>query len=469
MKRIRDNPMMACMVVQQLDDANFAWLDKELATLEHARNGDLIPLMSVMVQRLTSGGISTTEVHGIMHDKDERKVWNAVNAEYEIAPKPSHIHILIRFPKGSKSTLAALSYALGVDEQFIEKPNRGKFAYDNMLAYLTHVKYSEKFQYPAEYVFSFTQNDPTRDYKAIHAERYEEWLIGRATVNKKKAALNIDMLEEMILTGQVMKEQIVLTDDLFNIYSHNARACEDALMVYGERRAYKTLQSLKQGKYKMAVFYITGQAGSGKTRMAKMFVDKLIKESEGYDEKWRVCHTAASNPMDDYRGEEILLMDDMRGSSLSASDWLKLLDPYNSSPTSARYKNKTPACRVIVITSTRDPLEFFYYCKALGGGDRSEAMDQFMRRIQCLTRVIKADSFEDATAVIGAGKQGDTYIARIPATNANSFSNEVSLTYHFEDGEEVPLAEAVDTLLNIVRDNNNINSVPLEVITDDTP
>jgi len=48
-------------------------------------------------------------------------------------------------------------------------------------------------------------------------------------------------------------------------------------------------------------------------------------------------------------------------------------------------------------------------------------------------------------------------------------SLKVSLTYHFEDGEEVPLAEAVDTLLNIVRDNNNINSVPLEVITDDTP
>lgn len=77
-------------------------------------------------------------------------------------------------------------------------------------------------------------------------------------------------------------------------------------------------------------------------------------------------------------------MDDLRGMAMTASDWLKLLDPDRANVGSARYHNRQIACRAVIINSERDVLDFFYFVK--GSGDRSEAMDQFFRRI--LARVI---------------------------------------------------------------------------------
>ena len=145
-------------------------------------------------------------------------------------------------------------------------------------------------------------------------------------------------------------------------------------------------------------------------------------------------------------------MDDVRGSALSASDWLKLLDPYNASPASARYKNKTPACRAIVITSTKDPVEFFYYCKQMGGGDRSEALDQFMRRIQMLTHVIKADDFIDARVQLGGQKKGEEYQRIMDG-------HPVALTYGFDYGDKDYSAdEALARMVDVVAQSNNLQS-----------
>ena len=83
---------------------------------------------------------------------------------------------------------------------------------------------------------------------------------------------------------------------------------------------------------------------------------------------------------DEVNGEEILLLDDVRGDSLTASDWLKVLDPYNISPISARYQNKIGAAKVIIITSSKHPLTFFYHTK----GNNREDLSQYVRRIEHL-------------------------------------------------------------------------------------
>ena len=151
-------------------------------------------------------------------------------------------------------------------------------------------------------------------------------------------------------------------------------------------------------------------------------------------------------------------MDDVRGSALSASDWLKLLDPYNASPASARYKNKTPACRAIVITSTKDPVEFFYYCKQMGGGDRSEALDQFMRRIQMLTHVIKADDFSEARVRLGEQEQCDRYLKTVGDTDDGyRYPAKVELSYRFDYGsDDYSTDEAVSRMVEVVAHSNNL-------------
>lgn len=462
-KRVSDNKLKTCMIVQQMNEEFFDWTDEELASIKKSSDGNASFIADVIGKRLQSAGMEIAESYTIIHNSDVRKKWDDVSLSYVIEKKPNHFHMVIKFVEGCEQTAKKIANAVGVEMQFVEKAGKGRFAYDNMLAYLIHSKYEDKFQYDSSAVYSACYRKdkvPFKSYEEIYSYRREDWLVGKSAVKKQKADIGIDFLEEMILTGQVSKSEVLLTDDYYNIYSRNSRRCEDAFRVYGERRAYKTLNALERGEFKLSVFFITGIAGSGKTRLAKAFVNSLIKSSADYSEEWRVCQTAATNPMDEYNGEEILLMDDVRGSAMTASDWLKLLDPYNISPSSARYRNRTPACRVIVITSTKEPIEFFYYCKQMGGGDRSEALDQFMRRIQCLTRVIKSSDFADTTAMISEGKSGRAY-------NALVGEESVSLTYKFNDEKKYTFNEAVDILVEKTLANNFLNSEDGQVSIDD--
>lgn len=454
--------LRTCMVVQQLEDQYYhGWSAEELKAVELARvTGDLSGIMNIIGSRLFEKNIGAQEMHGIIHNEDYREVWSEVECNYTVEKKSEHFHIVIKFMDGATSTLQNIASAIGFELQAIEKAKKGKYSYDNMLSYLIHIKNPDKSQYDYKKVISCGLSDADgkpmyKQYVDIYREQKQDWEKGRAKVKAQQAKTDIDELEEMILTGQLTKSQVVLTDGYFTVYSRNARRCEDAFRVYGERRAYKTLQAMQNGEFKLSVFFITGVAGSGKTRMAKQFVDLLIKASSDYDEAWRVCQTAATNPMDDYNGEEILFMDDVRGSAMSASDWLKLLDPHNISPSSARYHNKVPACRAVIITSTKEPIEFFYYCKQMGGGDRSEALDQFMRRIQCLTKVIKADDFADAKALIAEGKSGNQYDVYIPnSSDGRGRPESVTLTHTFDDAVELSIEDAVDKLVTATLENN---------------
>lgn len=77
---------------------------------------------------------------------------------------------------------------------------------------------------------------------------------------------------------------------------------------------------------------------------------------------------------------------------MRADDWLKLLDPYNVSPSSARYRNKNVVARAIIITATIHPVEFFYYANEFRRGvGAEEAIDQFLRRLTALVEVISYD------------------------------------------------------------------------------
>ena len=180
------------------------------------------------------------------------------------------------------------------------------------------------------------------------------------------------------------------------------------------------------------------------------------REQLGQD--WTVCGCAASNPLDDYDGSEILVMDDLRGIAMTASDWLKLLDPDRVNAISARYKNKKVACRAVIINSERPALEFFYYLKG-AGGDRAEAMDQFFRRLTAHVVVYRVpDEPETRRAIVGEMRETGPY--QVPSPSGRQYNGDQSmLTLSHDmrkDEQDMDYDAALDRLAGIAMGRNGV-------------
>ena len=66
------------------------------------------------------------------------------------------------------------------------------------------------------------------------------------------------------------------------------------------------------------------------------------------------------------------------------------------------------ACRTIIINSEKDVLDFFYYLKN-GGGDRSEALDQFFRRVLAKVIVYRIPDTETRRIGVGTMQEKEEY------------------------------------------------------------
>lgn len=386
-------------VTQQLDTSYWNKLNDGLhKALEQA---DTHAIASTLVDRLERNGWTVSECYAIIHDKDTRAVWSEAHGEEVIEVKDEHIHVSVKFAPRENvgATLDAIADVIGVESNYIEKPKSGRYSFDNQLAYLIHAKDSDKYQYEPSAVATVRGEG----YMSIYTARADAWRKGRAVKKRKEHAQGVDWLEDEVLEGRILREQIFLSDELYRIYASNSKRIDCAFEAYGQRKIYRALDRLKRGEFKTKVFYIMGEPGNGKTSFAKLMINDMIEDAKKtLGETWSVCATASTNPVDDYNGEEILLMDDVRGATMKADDWLKLLDPYNMSPSSARYRNKTVAAHTIVITTCVHPVEFFYYAKGVGGGTaQEEAIDQFLRRLTGLIEVIKLEGVNVSTPIKG--------------------------------------------------------------------
>jgi len=449
------NSLTCCAITQNLDLANWQWSDTEKQALTA---GDLYRICAIILNRLESGGLQVDEMYVIPHGKDSITAWDDTQGCNVTTLKAFHVHIVIRFRKGTGGTVDEIAALIGLAPQYVEKPNKGRYAYDNMLSYLTHIKYADKFQYAAKDVITIRG----RDYKAVYAERYETWIKGRAKINSEKAREDLDWLVEQIGNGQITQQQIMLTDEYFGIYLRNPHKCDEAMKAYGKRQSTKAAQALKNGEFKMSTFFLCGLSGSYKTSTANKFVDVLIaRRFETTGEQWRVYRAATNNALDDYNGEEVILLDDVRGATMTATEWLLLLDPYNANPATARYKNKTSvASRVIIITSTIEPLEFFYYTKNRGAAD--EILDQFIRRLHCYAQCSVDNNGQRHIDYHSIEKQNVPLKMALPFTrkqivNTAYYTQEdVYMNYWFTDGERLTEDEAIERMVSEVENSHKM-------------
>lgn len=337
-----------------------------------------------------------TSAYIIKHDRDTQPAFDDngapildENGNQAQAPKALHVHMVVTMDE--ELTFDEIGYLMGVQSNYIEALGVGKWGVDNPLSYLIHIKYPEKYQYEASDVVTLRG----RPYGEIYAERREAWLKARNAV--RVGSINVkEMLNQMIadcLVGELTKGQILLDDAYSWVYAKNRAKIDDALSVYAQKRGLRAARRLENGEFRTRVIYVQGAAGAGKSYWAKnILIPRLIEQGRSqFKEEWAIYSGGAMASLDNYSGEEIVLLDDIRPNAMSASEWLRLLDPEHANTAHARYRNKeNVAPRYIVMTAVHDPAAFFVGTNR--SADLDEPLDQFLRRISLITHVYRIDS-----------------------------------------------------------------------------
>lgn len=267
----------------------------------------------------------------ILHDKDENK-------DGEL--KKPHWHICIRF-KDSVPTESICNW-FGITENYINKI-RGRFG--DALAYLTHKNATEKYQYLEESVKS------NFDFK-----KEAEIKQGREADKARKAEL-VDLI-----TGGVIREYNYTEYITPQEYDKFKKTIDNA---FNYRR-----DKLEGSDRNMKCIYVCGDAGTGKTTWAKDFAQR---------NKYSYYISSGSNDLlDNYKGQDCLILDDIRPNYIDVSDLLKLLDNHTNSTVKSRYKNKMLECKVVIITTSLTMEVFFRNLI----GDSRENLKQMRRRCE---------------------------------------------------------------------------------------
>ena len=304
----------------------------------------------------------------IIHDKDvytqtdEKK-----NPEHkEGTPKKPHIHLYLNFGKGGASFD-------DVARWFKDKPQyvdnvHGRKA--DILLYLTHRNAPEKYQYKDDEVVSnFDLKQEIAKDQKLHSliEQTEDivYTFMRGEITYSQANKKIEETKKIC-------DDKKLADVIFN-------TTERVEKIWKQQCKMST-----KGKRNMKIIFIHGDSGSGKSTYAELYA-KMLCEKKGYRDFSR--SSASNDIMQDYMGEDIFILDDYRdvdemtGKAESLSDTLKMLDPHYASSSKSRYTNKTFMGKLIIITSTKDPLLWFEGTK--------EQRWQFFRRISLLIDIDK--------------------------------------------------------------------------------
>lgn len=152
------------------------WTKKELATL-----GDCKATAEVVKKRLEDNGLIVKEMYAIEHTGEKKADSQPEEQHNGTAETKVHYHIIVKFEPTHGATLKKIAKYIGVPPEVIEKPKPGRYSYDNMLSYLTHIKYADKLQYDPNEVVTLAGTD----YMNYFNEHKDRWIKARAIVTKK--------------------------------------------------------------------------------------------------------------------------------------------------------------------------------------------------------------------------------------------------------------------------------------------
>ncbi len=260
----------------------------------------------------------------IIHDKDVK-----ANGE----PKGAHIHLYLNFGQSS-ADFETVAKWFNDEPQYVSKVKKRK---KDILKYLTHQNAPDKFQYNAENVKSNFNIE-----EAIEKEEKTDidFIIRKISDGTIKEYNRFDYIDSVTLAKH-------------NSVIHNAFKNRSEMIMRNQNRDIK-------------VIFIYGTTGSGKTTYAKMLAEKIGDGS---------CYvsSSANDSLQDYKGQETVILDDLRDNAFEFADLLKALDNHTATSIRSRFCNKNFLGSTIIITSTVPILEWYKFS--------NEDKSQLRRRI----------------------------------------------------------------------------------------
>lgn len=291
-------------------------------------------------------GCSASQVFCIRHDKDKIKQDDGTTI-----PKRPHHHFALRFENPTLlSTVANIFDLQPCDYHLIQKAKNFRAS----CRYMLHLDQKEKHLYDI------------KELEVIKGEKddYYNIAIGKAQFVTTDADLFPDF-------GNF--DKIPYKQQYLDIFANIDEPKRRNLLIKELETTWKNY--LQKRRYEMEsknvkVIFVEGKAGSGKSTFAK---------SLAVNNKKTYCVSSSSNDiMQDYTCEDYLILDDLRDTSFSFEDLLKLLDNYVISTVKSRYNNKLFLGEYIVITSAKPLCEWYK--------DTTEDRQQLFRRISMFAR-----------------------------------------------------------------------------------
>lgn len=267
----------------------------------------------------------------IKHDKDADENGNL---------KAPHWHIMIQFYDSQDSKYIAKWFE--IEEQYVGKSTSGRF--NSMLCYLTHANAPGKHQYASSEV---TANfDFVKFMEQLNTQQQLEDII---------RLIENGTIREFNYTNYISPEMYIKNKDKIK-----------SAFEYRRDKVYN-------GNRNLEVIFIQGAPGAGKTTYAKHLAKQL---------NYSFFVSASDNDLlDGYKGQDCIILDDLRGGSIKLTDLLKLLDNNTDSSTRSRFHNKVlTECKLIIITTVVN-MDSFY--KSVFNSS-NEPVSQFKRRISTL-------------------------------------------------------------------------------------
>lgn len=148
---------------------------------ERAALSDCKAAAEIIKKRLEDNGTKVKEMYVIEHKSEASSGAKSEEYHNNTDKAKMHYHILVKFEPSHGATLGEIAKYIGVRPEIIEKPKQGRYSYDDMLAYLTHIKYKNKIQYAPEDVVTLAGTN----YMDYYNEYKKKWIKARDFVAKK--------------------------------------------------------------------------------------------------------------------------------------------------------------------------------------------------------------------------------------------------------------------------------------------